>query len=73
MTAEEWVKDFALRAGLSAPDDGQMDEILRLASVAAHASERKAAPIACWLAGTSGRPIEELRRLAETMSPQDAE
>ena len=42
-----------------------MDEILRLASVAAHASERKAAPIACWLAGTSGRPIAEMLRLAE--------
>ena len=34
-----------------------MDEILRLAAVAAHASERIAAPIACWVAGTTGRPL----------------
>jgi hypothetical protein len=65
MTAEEWVTAFAERAGLAAPSPEQMDEILRLASVAAHASERKAAPIACWIAGTSGRPVEELLGVAE--------
>jgi hypothetical protein len=69
MNAEEWVRAFAESAGLPAPDGDQMDEILRLASVAAHASERKAAPIACWLAGTSGRPIAELRAAAEGLSP----
>jgi hypothetical protein len=67
MTAEEWVRTFAERAGADAPDQDLMDEILRLASVAAHASERKAAPIACWLAGTTGRPVSELRALAEEL------
>ena len=42
-----------------------MDEILRLAIVAAHASERKAAPIACYLAGTTSRPVAELIEVAE--------
>ena len=67
MTAEEWVRTFAERAGADAPDQDLMDEILRLASVAAHASERKAAPIACWLAGATGRPVSELRALAEEL------
>jgi uncharacterized protein DUF6457 len=67
MTAEEWVRTFAERAGADPPDRDLMDEILRLASVAAHSSERKAAPIACWIAGTTGRPVSELRAVAEEL------
>jgi len=67
MTAEEWVRTFAERAGADAPDQDLMEEILRLASVAAHASERRAAPIACWIAGATGRPLSELRALAEEL------
>jgi hypothetical protein len=67
MTAEEWVRTFAEQAGAEAPSQDQMDEILRLAAVAAHSSERIAAPIACWVAGTTGRPIGELRELAEAL------
>ena len=51
MTAEEWIRTFVQEIGGPQPNEQQMDEILRLASIAAHASERKAAPIACYLAG----------------------
>jgi hypothetical protein len=68
VTAEEWIRTFAERVGCEPPAQGQMDAILRLASVAAHASERKAAPIACWLAGTTGRPVDELREIAEELA-----
>ena len=61
MTAEEWIRTFAERSA-EPPSQDEMDEILRLAAVAAHASERKAAPIACWVAGTTGRPLAELLR-----------
>ena len=54
MTAEEWLTGFAEEIGAPAPDREQMDEILRLAAIAAHASERIAAPIACWLVGRAG-------------------
>lgn len=67
VTAEEWVRTFAEQLGCDPPGEQQMDEILRLASVAAHASERKAAPIACWLAGTTGRPVAELIPVAEAV------
>jgi hypothetical protein len=67
VTAEEWVRTFAEQIGCDPPGEQQMDEILRLASVAAHASERKAAPIACWLAGTTGRPVAELIPVAEAV------
>ena len=67
MTAEEWVRTFAEQAGAPAPSKDQVDDILRLAAVAAHSSERIAAPIACWVAGTTGRPLAELRELAEEL------
>ena len=68
MTAEEWVRTFADEIGATAPSQDQMDEILRLAAVAAHASERIAAPIACYLAGTSGRSLTEAREAAEGLA-----
>jgi hypothetical protein len=65
MTAEEWLGAFAGQIGVAAPTRDQMDEILRLAAVAAHASERIAAPIACYLVGTSDRSVEEALEAAE--------
>ena len=69
MTAEDWVRTFAERAGAQAPSQELIDEILKLASVAAHSSERRAAPIACWIAGTTGRPLAELLEAAEGLEP----
>jgi Domain of unknown function (DUF6457) len=69
MTADEWIREFAGEIGAPAPDRDQMDEILRLAAVAAHASERIAAPIACYLAGLTGRPLDEAIDLAERIGP----
>jgi len=68
MTAAEWIRTFAEEIGCDPPDQDLMDEILRLASVAAHASERMAAPIACYLAATTGRPVGELREVAEGLT-----
>jgi hypothetical protein len=42
-----------------------MGAILKLAATAAHASERTAAPMACWIAGISDRPLAELNEIAE--------
>jgi Domain of unknown function (DUF6457) len=49
--AREWLATFAERLGVDAPDDATIDRLLDLAGVAAHASERMAAPIACYLVG----------------------
>jgi hypothetical protein len=70
MTAQEWIRTFAEQAGARAPTDEEIDEILRLAAVAAHSSERIAAPIACWIAGTTGRPIAELREVGEGLATE---
>ena len=63
MTAREWLTAYAERIGVPAPTDAEIDDLLALAGVAAHASERVAAPIACWLTARSGLdPAEALAR-----------
>jgi hypothetical protein len=65
VTAEEWVGQFAGEIGADAPSRDEFDEVLKLAAEAAHASERTAAPVACWIAGKTGRPLAELIEAAE--------
>jgi Domain of unknown function (DUF6457) len=65
MTAEEWIAAYAAELGVAAPSDADTDAMLRLASIAAHASERRAAPIACALAAAAGIPLDEAQAIAE--------
>jgi hypothetical protein len=64
-SAEEWVAEFARAIGAEPPSREEMGAILKLAATAAHASERTAAPMACWIAGASGRSLDELNQLAD--------
>jgi Domain of unknown function (DUF6457) len=68
MTAEEWIRAFSDEIGAQAPSQDEMNEILRLAGIAAHASERIAAPIACYLVGTSGRSLSDALTVAEGLA-----
>jgi hypothetical protein len=52
--AARWVATFAERLGVDPPDDETVATLLELAGVAAHASHRTAAPLACWLVGRAG-------------------
>ena len=54
--ARAWLASYARRLGVDPPDDEEFEALLALAAVAAHASERVAAPVACWLAGRAGLP-----------------
>jgi hypothetical protein len=69
ISATEWLAAFAERLGVDAPSDEIRDQILALAGTAAHASERTAAPVACWLAAAAGIGVEEARALAEHVTP----
>jgi hypothetical protein len=64
-TAQQWLADYAAALGIAPPSDDELDTILALAGVAAHSSERIAAPAACWLAARSGVSLDEARRLAD--------
>ena len=72
MDAREWIAAFAAEAGAEAPSDEQIDQILKLAAVAAHSSERIAAPVACWIAGTMGIPLERAKEIAEAVGVDTA-
>jgi hypothetical protein len=62
--APEWIAAFAARLGVEPPAPEVVDTLLELAGVAAHASERTAAPIACWLVGRAGVAPETALDLA---------
>lgn len=68
MTAQEFVAAFSAAAGVPAPTPDQATELLELAAVAAHASERIAAPLCCYVAGLTGRPVEELLAVARQVA-----
>lgn len=53
-SATQWVASFAGALGLDPPTDAEFEALLEVAAVAAHASERIAAPLACWLVGRTG-------------------
>ena len=68
-TGREWLASFAADLGLERLDDATVDTLLDLAGVAAHGSERIAAPVACYLVGRAGvdpaLALERARALSE--------
>jgi hypothetical protein len=70
-TAEQWLSAFAASLGRPAPTAEEVDAVLRLASVAAHASERRAAPVACWLAAQAGVDPADARERAQELAPPE--
>lgn len=69
MTAREWIAAFAAQLGVDPPDDAEVDRLLALAGTAAHASERQAAPIACWLVGRAGVDLAAAATAAAAVRP----
>ena len=67
-TGHEWIDAFCARLGAEPPSAEECDAVLALAGVAAHASERIAAPIACWIAGRHGVSLEEAMRIARELA-----
>jgi hypothetical protein len=54
VTRSEWLRRFAAELGIPEPTDAEIESLLALAGTAAHASERTAAPLSCWLVGKAG-------------------
>jgi hypothetical protein len=66
VNANEWLKAFAEKLGTDPPSTGELKVLLDLAAEAAHASERVAAPVACWVAAKAGAsPSEALAKARE--------
>lgn len=54
MNAKEWFTGLASELGIAPPTGEEIRDLLQLAGEAAHASERIAAPITCWLIARAG-------------------
>jgi hypothetical protein len=72
VTRDEWIARFAAESRVQCPSDEKIGELLDLAGTAAHASERTAAPLACWIAGRSDLSLPELLAAAERISDADS-
>jgi hypothetical protein len=64
MNRDQWVEAYAELLGTAPLTPAEIDDLLALAGLAAHGSERTAAPLACYLAGRSGKRIEDALALA---------
>lgn len=64
MTADEWIAQFAGELGVEAPTAQEVEQLLGLAGVAAHASERPAAPITCYLVAKAGIDADSAAAIA---------
>jgi hypothetical protein len=67
-TMREWIDLYADALAVPRPSDADIDAMLALAGVAAHASERTAAPVSCWLAAQAGLDPDQGRAVAERVA-----
>lgn len=70
MNAQEFLDAFAAAVDVPAPTAQEFDTLLEVAAIAAHSSERLAAPLACWMGGASGMPAADLLRAAQRVATQ---
>jgi hypothetical protein len=72
MNAREWIDAFAAALGTEPPTAQEWSALLDLAGVAAHASERVAAPVSCWVAARAGcSPQRALAVARELVAHED--
>jgi Domain of unknown function (DUF6457) len=64
VNAEQWIAAYAAELGVEPPTADEFATLLELAAVAAHSSERVAAPVACWVSAVAGLTPEEALALA---------
>lgn len=69
-TARTWIDRFTEAVGAPPLSDEEIETLLGLAGVAAHASERTAAPISTWLAGRAGLTPAEAKAAADRLAAE---
>lgn len=66
--AQRWIETFGAAAKAPPLTVEQREAVLALAAVAAHSSERTAAPLACWIAGAAGLSPAGALELAQSVT-----
>ncbi len=72
MNAREWIDAFAEQLGTTPPSTAEFAQLLDLAGVAAHTSERVAAPVSCWVAARAGVTPEQALQAARAVSQEES-
>lgn len=70
VSGTEWLAQFSELLGISAPSQEDVDALLGLAGIAAHASERTAAPLSTWLVGRAGVAPTDAKALAARLADE---
>jgi hypothetical protein len=74
LSTAQWLASFAAEVGAIPPTEEETELLLDLAGTAAHAAERPAAPLTCWLVARAGlEPAAALavaRRLADKIAAE---
>jgi hypothetical protein len=73
LTGEEWLHALATELGVPAPTEQETTDLLALAGIAAHASERVAAPLSCWLAARAGITAAETLAVATRLAEKSGD
>jgi hypothetical protein len=71
MNAREWIDAFAEQLGTERLSTDEFKLLLDLAGVAAHGSERVAAPVSCWIAAKAGVTPEAALAAAREITPPE--
>lgn len=70
-TEEQWLERYAAVLGVEVPSPDEREALLAMAGVAAHASERTAAPLSCWMAARAGVPPAAAEGLAREVAASE--
>lgn len=71
MNGQEWVSAFARELGVAELTAEEIEMLLDVASVAAHSSERLAAPLTCYLIGKANMSASDALALAQRLSANE--
>jgi hypothetical protein len=71
MNAREWIDAFAAKLGVEPPTAQEWSTLLDMAGIAAHSSERVAAPVSCWVAARAGASPESALKTARELERDD--
>jgi hypothetical protein len=66
--AQTWLIRYSEILGVAPPSETEIEALLALAGVAAHASERAAAPVSCWVAARAMKSADEALLAAEALA-----
>ena len=69
MDRAAWIEAFAAVLGVPTPSEDELESVLALAAEAAHASERTAAPLTCWMAARAGLDPNQALEAARQVHP----